>query len=60
MGFIHSVFVYAGMQSVLTRIFQMRISRIVPNIARKTCLLRGKREGALWCVCVSCMFYCEH
>ena len=34
--FIHSVFVYAGVQSVLTRIFQMRISRIVPNIARKT------------------------
>ena len=29
---------------------------------RKTnmCLLRGKRGGALWCVCVSCMFYREH
>ena len=24
------------------------------------CLLRGKRGGALWCVCVSCMFYREH
>ena len=36
MVFIHSVFVYAGVQSVLTRIFEMRISRIVPNIARET------------------------
>ena len=40
-------FVYAGVQSVLTRIFQMRISRIVPNIARKTCVCSVVKGEAL-------------
>ena len=47
MVFIHSVFVYAGVQSVLTRIFEMRISRIVLNIARETCVCSVVKGEAL-------------
>ena len=47
MVFIHSVFVYACVQSVVTRIFQIHISRIVPNIARKTCVCSVVKVEAL-------------